>query len=50
MDETQHLGRLNRANPFRESLLGRPAWIRLLGAIIGLVLFWFTVAWAVAVP
>ena len=37
-------------DPFRQSLMGRSFWTRLLVAASGLALFWLTVAWAVAVP
>jgi hypothetical protein len=37
-------------DPFRQSLMGRSAWLRLLCVMAGLGLFWLTVAWAVAVP
>lgn len=42
--------RSQAADPYRESLLGRPAWTRLVWAAAGLVLFWLAVAWAVSVP
>jgi hypothetical protein len=42
--------RLHTGDPFRQSLMGRPFWARLLVVAIGLVLFWLAVAWAVAVP
>jgi hypothetical protein len=37
-------------DPFRQSLMGRPAWLRLLCVAAGLGIFWLAVAWAVAVP
>ena len=37
-------------DPFRQSLVGRPAWIRLIAVVAGLIVFWLAVAWAVAVP
>jgi hypothetical protein len=41
---------LHTDDPFRQSLMGRPFWARLLVVAVGLVLFWLAVAWAVAVP
>jgi hypothetical protein len=41
---------LHSGDPFRQSLMGRPFWLRFLIVAIGLVLFWLAVAWAVAVP
>jgi len=35
---------------FRQSLVGRPAWLRLIVVVAGLIVFWLAVAWAVAVP
>ncbi len=43
-------GGFRTADPFTGSLLGRPFWVRLIAAAAGLVVFWLTVAWAVAVP
>jgi hypothetical protein len=37
-------------DPFRQSLMGRPAWLRLACVMAGLGLFWLAVAWAVAAP
>jgi hypothetical protein len=37
-------------DPFRHSLMGRPAWVRLLFLAACLGVLWLAVAWAVAVP
>ena len=37
-------------DPFRQSLVGRPAWLRMVVVVAGLIVFWLAVAWAVAVP
>ena len=51
MHETAWLSlRSPAGDPFRQSLMGRSFWTRLLVAAGGLALFWLTVAWAVAVP
>ena len=36
--------------PFRPSLMARPALVRVLAAALALVPLWLAVAWAVAVP
>lgn len=40
----------DESDPFQQSLMGRPAWMRLVVVAAGLGLFWLTVVWAVAVP
>jgi hypothetical protein len=42
--------RPNPDDPFRGSLLGRPAWTRLVVTGLCLAVFWLAVAWAVATP
>ena len=42
--------RFKSSGPFRRSLMGRAVWTRLLFVAAGLVFFWLTVLWAVAVP
>ena len=37
-------------DPYRQSLVGQPAWLRLIVVVAGLIVFWLVVAWAVAVP
>ena len=46
----RHFSRYKSSDPFRRSMMGRPVWTRLLFVAAGLVFFWLTVLWAVAVP
>ena len=46
----RRLSRSQSSDPFRQSLMGRPVWTRLIFVAIGLSFFWLAVAWAVAVP
>jgi hypothetical protein len=39
-----------RREPFRDTLLAQPAWVRIAVCLAGLALFWLAVAWAVSVP